>query len=202
MEVILLEKVGKLGTVGDVASVKSGYARNYLFPSGIAIPATKKNRTEFEQRKSELMAVHNEKLAATQARAAKVNGIKITIEVNASDEGKLFGSVGTKEISEALIAAGADVEKSEILLPNGAIREVGAIEVDLDLGLDVEASISLTVAPIAGAAAPLVDTETGEDLVDSDDAQQDYSDNEQQDYSDAAEQDNSEIESEDEAKPE
>ena len=172
MNVILLEKVGKLGTVGDVANVKSGYARNYLFPSGIAIPATKNNLTDFEARKSELMAAHNEKLAAAQTRAAKVNGLKITIEVNSSDEGKLFGSVGTKDIAEALNAAGSDVVKSEVQLPNGAIREIGEFEIELDLGFDVPANIALSITPIAGAIPPMVDSETGEDLVDQADVEQ------------------------------
>jgi len=85
MNVILLEKVGKLGNIGDVAEVKSGYARNYLFPSGIAIPATKENLAEFEHRKAELLAAHNEKVAAAQVRAGKIDGLTIVIEVNASD---------------------------------------------------------------------------------------------------------------------
>jgi len=164
MNVILLEKVGKLGSVGDVTNVKSGYARNYLFPKGIAIPATKNNLADFDGRKSELMAAHNEKLAAAQNRAGKIDGLSLTIEVNASDEGKLFGSVGTKDIIDAINAAGGDISKSEVQLSHGAIREIGTYEINLDLGFDVSPKVSLVIAPIAGAKPPIVDSETGEDL--------------------------------------
>jgi len=165
MNVILLEKVGKLGSIGDVADVKAGYARNYLFPSGIAIPATKENLAQFEHRKADLMAAHNEKVAAAQARAGKIEGLSIVIEVNASDEGKLFGSVGTKEIAEAIVEAGGETDKSEVQLPNGAIRETGSYEVVIDLGSDVHATINLSVAGQGGAEMPLVEPETGEELV-------------------------------------
>jgi len=164
MNVILLEKVGKLGNIGDVAEVKSGYARNYLFPSGIAIPATKENLAEFEHRKAELLAAHNEKVAAAQVRAGKIDGLTIVIEVNASDEGKLFGSVGTKEIAEAVVDAGGDTDKSEVQLPHGAIRETGTYDITIDLGYDVQASIGLTVARQGGGDQPLVEPETGEEL--------------------------------------
>jgi large subunit ribosomal protein L9 len=164
MNVILLEKVGKLGDIGDVAEVKSGYARNYLFPSGIAIPATKENLAQFEHRKAELMAAHNEKVAAAQVRAGKIEGLSIVIEVNASDEGKLFGSVGTKEIAEAVVDAGGDTDKSEVQLPHGVIRETGSYEIVIDLGHDIQATIGLTVAGQGGAEPPLVEPETGEEL--------------------------------------
>ena len=164
MNVILLERLGKLGDIGDVADVKSGYARNYLFPSGIAIPATKQNLAEFEHRKSELIAAHNEKVGAAQARANKIDGLELTIEVNASDEGKLFGSVGTKEIAEAVAAAGGDTDKSEVQLPHGVIRETGSYEIVLDLGFDVQATIKLAVVSEAGAEPPMVEPETGEEL--------------------------------------
>lgn len=153
MNVILLEKIGKLGEIGDTASVKSGYARNFLFPQGKAIPATKANLTEFEGRKTELLAKYDAKLAESQRRAKLVNGVSLSIEVNASDEGHLFGSVGTREIADAVNAlAGSDIAKSEVLLPNGAIRELGAIEVALDLGHDIRATISLAVVSLKSAA--------------------------------------------------
>lgn len=153
MNVILLEKIGKLGEIGDTASVKSGYARNFLFPQGKAIPATKANLTEFEGRKTELLAKYDAKLAESQRRAKLVNGVSLSIEVNASDEGHLFGSVGTREIADAVNAlAGSDIAKSEVLLPNGAIRELGAIEVALDLGHDIRATISLAVVGLKSAA--------------------------------------------------
>lgn len=153
MNVILLEKIGKLGEIGDTASVKSGYARNFLFPQGKAIPATKNNLEEFEQRKSELLAAHNEKVGVAQARAEKVNGVSLTIEVNASDDGKLFGSVGTKDIADAINAkAGSDITKSEVAMPHGVIRELGNFELDLDLGYDVHAAITVAVVGLESAA--------------------------------------------------
>lgn len=164
MNVILLEKVGKLGNIGDVADVKAGYARNFLFPSGIAIPATKNNLADFEHRRAELMAAHNEKVAAAQARASKIEGLSITIEVNASDEGKLFGSVGTKEIAEAVVAAGGDTDKSEVQLPHGVIREIGSYEIVIDLGHDTHATITLAVVNQGGGEAAAVEPEAGDDL--------------------------------------
>lgn len=153
MNVILLEKIGKLGEIGDTASVKAGYARNFLFPKGKAIPATKANLAAFEERKADLLAAHNEKVAASQARAAKVEGASLTIEVNASDEGKLFGSVGTREIADALNAqAGSDVSKAEVLMPYGVIRELGTTELTIDLGHDVAAQITVSVVGLQSAA--------------------------------------------------
>ena len=153
MNVILLEKIGKLGEIGDTASVKAGYARNFLFPKGKAIPATKANLAEFEERKADLLAAHNVKVAASQARAAKVEGASLTIEVNASDEGKLFGSVGTREIADALNAqAGSDVSKAEVLMPHGVIRELGTTELTIDLGHDVAAQITVNVVGLQSAA--------------------------------------------------
>ena len=98
MNVILLEKVGKLGAVGDKASVKAGYARNFLFPTGKAIPATRSNLESFEARRAELLAAHNEKVAAAQGRAAKLKDLRVAISVNAGEEGRLFGSIGTRDI--------------------------------------------------------------------------------------------------------
>ena len=152
MNVILLEKIGKLGEIGDTANVKSGYARNFLFPQGKAIPATKDNLVEFEQRKSELFAAHDEKVGAAQGRASKVDGTSLSIEVNASDEGKLFGSVGTRDIADALNAKlSSDITKSEVLMPHGVIRELGDYELVLDLGQDVHASISVAVVGLQSA---------------------------------------------------
>ena len=154
MNVILLEKIGKLGEIGDTATVKSGYARNFLFPQGKAIPATKANLAEFEERKAELMAAHNEKVAVAQGRAAKVADAKLTIEVNASDEGKLFGSVGTRDIADALNAQnGSDVQKSEVMMPYGVIRELGEYQLQLDMGYDVVTEISVSVIGLQSAAS-------------------------------------------------
>lgn len=147
MNVILLEKVGKLGAVGDKASVKAGYARNFLFPTGKAIPATRTNLENFEARRAELLAVHNEKVAVAQARAAKLKDLRIAISVNAGEEGKLFGSIGTRDIADALAASGADVQKAEVRLPNGALRDIGEYVITIDLGYDVEETITLAIVP-------------------------------------------------------
>jgi large subunit ribosomal protein L9 len=145
MNVILLEKVGKMGNVGDQVSVRAGYARNFLFPFAKAVPATKENVAEFEQRKAELIKAAQERQAAAQARADKLSGLSITIGANAGDEGKLFGSIGTRDIAEAITAAGQSVEKREVLLPEGALRETGEYTITLDLGSEVTAEITLLV---------------------------------------------------------
>jgi large subunit ribosomal protein L9 len=145
MEVILLEKIGRMGQVGDKVNVRAGYARNFLFPFGKAIPATKENLADFEARKAELLRIAAEKLAAAQARADQLSGLVVTIEANAGDEGKLFGSVGTRDIAEAITATGQAVEKSEVLLPNGALRETGEYDIDLLLGSEVTATIKLHI---------------------------------------------------------
>lgn len=169
MNVILLEKIGKLGEIGDTASVKAGYARNFLFPKGKAIPATKANLAEFEERRADLLAAHNKKVAASQARAAKIDGASLIIEVNASDEGKLFGSVGTREIADALNAqAGSDVSKAEVLMPHGVLRELGINELTIDLGHDVAAQITVNVVGLQSAADVSADGSIIEEADDSD----------------------------------
>lgn len=145
MEVILLEKVGRMGQVGDKVNVRAGYARNFLFPFSKAIPATKENLASFEARKAELLKVAAEKLAAAQARADKLSGMLVTIEANAGDEGKLFGSVGTRDIADAITAAGQAVEKAEVLLPFGALRETGEFDIALSLGSEVTTTIKLQI---------------------------------------------------------
>lgn len=148
MNVILLEKVGRLGAVGDTASVKAGYARNFLFPTGKAIPATKTNLENFEARRAELLAAHNEKVAVAQGRAVKLKDLRIAIAVNAGEEGKLFGSIGTRDIADAITAAvGEEINKAEVRLPNGALREVGEYVITVDLGYEVEEVITLAVVP-------------------------------------------------------
>jgi len=145
MNVILLEKVGKLGAVGDKASVKAGYARNFLFPYGKAIPATRENLANFEARKAELLKAAADKHSLALARAEKLNGLVVTISANAGDEGKLFGSVGTRDIAEAITAAGHQVGKSEVLLPTGVLREVGEYDINLSLGSEVIVGIKLHI---------------------------------------------------------
>lgn len=158
MNVILLEKMANLGEIGDTANVKSGFARNFLFPKGKAIPASKQNLADFEGRRTELMAAHDSNVAAAQKRQAVVADASLNMQVNASDEGKLFGSVGTQNIADALNAqCGSDIVKAEVLLPNGVIRELGSFEVVLDLGYSVTATINLAVQGLDAAAGVSAD---------------------------------------------
>lgn len=145
MEVILLEKITNLGNLGDKVSVKSGYARNFLLPQGKATVATAANVAEFEARRAELEKQAAELKAEAEARAAQLNELEITITATAGDEGKLFGSIGTHDIADALTASGVPVAKSEVRLPNGTIRQTGEYDVALHLHTDVEASVRLVV---------------------------------------------------------
>ena len=149
MEVILLEKVAKLGGLGDKVNVKSGFGRNFLSPYGKAVPATEASVAEFESRRAELQAAADEALAAAQARAAAMADLTVTIEANAGDEGKLFGSIGTKDVADAVTAAGHKVVKSEVRMPNGVIREVGVVEIALQFHSDVSTVVSIAVIPEA-----------------------------------------------------
>lgn len=146
MELILLEKVINLGGLGDKVNVKPGYGRNYLLPQGKAAPATAANLAEFEQRRAEYEARAKELLDAAEARKAKVDGAVVHISANASPEGKLYGSVGPREIAEALVAQGLEVERGEVIQPEGAIHVTGETEAQIVLHADVEASIKVVVA--------------------------------------------------------
>ena len=146
MEVILLEKVAKLGDLGDKVNVKSGFGRNFLIPYGKAVPATEENLKEFESRRAELQANADEILSAAKNKAEKMTDLSITIKANAGDEGKLFGSVGTKDISDELVKNGFDVKKSEVRLPTGAIREIGEYDINLQLHSDVNVVIKIIVS--------------------------------------------------------
>lgn len=145
MNVILLEKVGKLGNIGDQVSVKAGFGRNFLLPQGKAIAATEANIAEFESRRAELEAAAAEKKATAEARAEKLAEIEVTITANAGDEGKLFGSLGTRDIAEVITAAGVEVAKSEVKLPQGTLREVGEYEIDIQLHAEVTTAVKLSV---------------------------------------------------------
>ncbi|MFT5578469.1 MAG: large subunit ribosomal protein L9 [Paraglaciecola psychrophila] len=145
MQVILLEKVGKLGELGDKVVVKAGFGRNFLIPYGKAVPATASNVADFEERRSELEAAAVQKQGGALARAANLAELSITIEANSGDEGKLFGSIGTRDIADAITAAGVEVNKSEVRLPTGAIRELGEFEVTIQLHSDVSQVVNLAV---------------------------------------------------------
>jgi len=145
MEVILLEKIGKLGALGDKVNVKAGFGRNYLVPQGKAVPATAVNIAKFEERRAELEKAAADALAAAQARAEALEGFAVTVSSKAGDEGKLFGSIGTRDIAEALTTAGQAVEKSEVRLPEGALRHTGEFEVAIQLHSEVTTSVTVTV---------------------------------------------------------
>lgn len=138
MEVILLEKVGRLGAVGDRVSVKSGYGRNYLIPQRKAIFATPDNIAQFEQQKAALLKDAVDKLTVAQTRAAALAALgEIVIKTVAGEEGRLFGSVGTKDIADAVTAAGVELARTEVKMPAGALRELGSFEIDVQLHADV-----------------------------------------------------------------
>lgn len=146
MDVILLETVGNLGGLGDQVSVKAGFGRNYLLPQGKAVPATAENVAEFEARRAELEAAAAAALTAAEKRADAINGMgTVTITMKAGDEGKLFGSVGTRDIAEAATAAGSEIDKSEVKLPEGALREIGEYEIAIQVHANVMATLTLAV---------------------------------------------------------
>jgi large subunit ribosomal protein L9 len=146
MEVILLEKVDNLGNLGDKVRVRSGYARNYLVPQGKARFATAENIAEFEARRAELEKAAAETLAAAEARREKLDALEpVTIASKAGGEGKLFGSVGPHDIAEAVTAAGVAVEKREVRMPQGPIRQTGEFDVELHLYTDVNATVKVVV---------------------------------------------------------
>ncbi|MGB1239761.1 MAG: 50S ribosomal protein L9 [Pseudomonadales bacterium] len=145
MEVILLEKVGKLGALGDKVKVKAGFGRNFLVPQGKAVAATTANTAKFEERRAELEKAAADKLAAAQTRAAGLEEFVLQISSKAGEEGKLFGSIGTRDIADALTAAGQAVDKSEVRLPEGALRHVGDFPVTLHLHSEVNVEVTVTV---------------------------------------------------------
>ena len=152
MEIILLQKVDNVGVIGDRVRVKSGYARNYLIPQGKATLATPENIAKFESRRAELEAKAAAELAAAQARAKKLEGLVLKIEMQSGAEGKLFGSVGTVDIAEEIGKRGVEVERSEVRLPSGPLRVVGEHDVELHLHTDVNVPIKVVVESAEAAA--------------------------------------------------
>ncbi len=148
MEVILLDKIAHLGSLGDKVKVKSGFARNYLIPQKKAVMATKDNIAKFEAQRAELESRLAAELEAARERAAKLDALQsVTIAAKAGDEGKLFGSVGTRDISDAVIAAGVEVKKSEIRLSEGVLRSVGEYEITVSLHPDVKSVLKVVIVP-------------------------------------------------------
>jgi large subunit ribosomal protein L9 len=147
VNIILLERIVNLGDLGDEVAVKSGFARNFLIPKGKAVRASKENRAVFEARRAELERVAQERMGEAQGRAAKLSGVVVSISAKAGDEGKLYGSVGTQDIADALAAQGAEVAKSEIRMPAGVIRVVGEYSIDVHLHTDVNVAVKVVVVP-------------------------------------------------------
>ena len=145
MNLVLQEKVRNLGDIGDQVSVRSGYARNYLIPKGIAIRATAEKIAKFEARKEQLLKLAQEKLEKMQALSAKLEGVNIAITAKAADEGRLFGSVGPREIALSLKDSGHDISKSQILMPDGPIRQLGEFDIKLQLHIDIVVDIKLSI---------------------------------------------------------
>ena len=146
MNIILLDKVANLGGLGDQVSVKSGYARNFLFPQGKAVPATKLNVEKFEARRAELEAKITEVLAAAQARADQLTALEpVSIAAPAGDEGKLFGSIGTRDIADAVSGAGVKVTKAEVKLPTGTLRDLGEYDIDVQLHAEVTTTVKVVI---------------------------------------------------------
>jgi large subunit ribosomal protein L9 len=145
MEIILLQKVANLGNIGDRVKVKAGYGRNFLLPQGKATLATADNIAKFEARRAELETVARNELSGAQARASKLEGFKLTLTAKAGGEGKLFGSVGTSDIAEACQKAGHDIERSEVRLPHGPIRQAGEHTVQLHLHTDVTVDLPVLI---------------------------------------------------------
>ncbi len=145
MELILLQKVTNLGVLGDKVNVKPGYGRNYLVPQGKAVPATAANVAEFEAKRADYeakaKAVHDD----AESRAAKLEGASVTITANAATEGKLFGSVGPRDIAEAFTAAGLPLEKSEVIMGEGALRNIGEYDIVVKLHADVQTTVKVVV---------------------------------------------------------
>lgn len=145
MEVILLDNIGKLGGLGDKVTVKPGYGRNYLVPYGLAVPATKDNIEAFEAQRAELEAQAAERKAEAEARAEQLNDIELSLVSKAGDEGKLFGSIGPRDLADAISSAGIDIAKSEVRMPNGPIRQTGEYDITLHLHAEVDAAVRVVV---------------------------------------------------------
>jgi len=147
MDLILLEKVQNLGDLGDLVKVKAGFGRNYLVPQGKAAPATKDNLAQFEVRRSELEAAAQDKLGQAQARQSGLTDVVVEISANASEEGNLYGSIGPREVANAVSALGHEITKSEVTMGEGPIRTVGEFDVVVQLHADVETFVKVIVIP-------------------------------------------------------
>jgi large subunit ribosomal protein L9 len=153
MEVILLEKISKLGNLGDTVKVTSGFGRNFLLPKGKAVSATKDNLTKFEARRAELEKQQADALGRAKALADALKALSVRILGKAGAEGKLYGSIGTHDIADAVTAAGVPIKRRQVRLPTGPLREVGEYYIDIHLHADVNAPVKIVVVREDGAAA-------------------------------------------------
>ncbi|TXD98173.1 50S ribosomal protein L9 [Psychrobacter frigidicola] len=166
MQIILLQRIVNLGKLGETVDVKPGYGRNFLIPHGKALPATAANIEKFEARRAELEAEEATELNAAQERADALTDVNVIMRAKSGDEGKLFGSIGTRDIAEALTNSGLEVDRAEIKLPEGALRQIGEYNVDIQLHHDVTATILVTILSEDG---------DDEDQVEETDSEEDYS---------------------------
>lgn len=164
MQIILLQRIVNLGKLGETVDVKPGYGRNFLIPHGKALPATAANIEKFEARRAELEAEEKKELDTAQERADALTDVNVIMRAKSGDEGKLFGSIGTRDIAEALTNSGLEVDRAEIKLPEGALRQVGEYNVDIQLHHDVTATILVTIL-----------SEDGNDQAEEADSEEDYS---------------------------
>lgn len=147
MDIILLEKVPNLGNLGDKVTVRPGYGRNFLIPKGKAVAASEAKLKEFEARRAELEKKAADDLAQAEARAEKIGSLELAITQKAGEEGRLYGSIGTRDIADAATAAGVEIAKSEVRMPGGPIRHTGEHQIQVQLHGDVVAILNLKVMP-------------------------------------------------------
>ena len=147
MEVILLEKIAQLGDPGDLVNVKAGYGRNFLIPTGKAVRADEENKAEYEKRKEALLSAEADRKSSALQQAEKMQSLSVIISAQVSEEGTLYGSIGTREIADALSEKGDETEKSSVRLPEGVLKEVGEYSIDIELHPEVIVTISLQIIP-------------------------------------------------------
>ncbi len=162
MEVILLEKVNNLGDLGDKVRVRAGFGRNYLVPQKKAVPATAENIEKFEARRAELEQAQAAAVGGARQRAEALEDVAITVVAKAGPEGRLFGSVGTADIAAALVEAGHVVEKREVRLPAGPLRQCGSYPIEIDLHPDVHVTVTVNVQAEDGGSVITAGDDDGE----------------------------------------
>ena len=148
MELILLEKVAQLGDPGDLVNVKSGYGRNFLIPTGKAVRADDENKAEYEKRKEALMTAEADRKGTATKQSEAMEGLSIEISASVSEEGTLYGSIGTREIADALTEKGFEIEKSAVRLPEGALKELGEYRLDIELHPEVIQSVLVQISAL------------------------------------------------------